>query len=355
MNFKKLQADFKTRYNRDITPSCTFAGAPLFLLGDITPHGGSVITALSAGTALAINTGVSESSFSVQDTQTNSVYTCKKEKLTGYHSDTPAKLIFNILGTLTAYKELKVKGAELLYMHNTSDPDFFNTISSLITAIIHLTGETPEKILSKLEGLGFSKKDVRSLKATLMLKKNTAAIFERDSFSFSPLPLSGTKMVIIKTDLKQLYIDVKLKKAFSAFTRATEDSELTPETLSDSSLSQKEQELLRFNLRENQRVQTLKNSPLNLFNVINQSGEEFLKVAASEDLRLLYSSATDLKLHLACRPLSSGAGLYIIIPDNKVDSFIEQFSGRYEKKAGAKPAFYVTDTADSGIGFGVKG
>lgn len=356
MNLKKLQSDFKIRYNRDVTPSCTFAGTPLFLLGDITPTENAIVTALSSGTALAINTGVFENVFSIQDTETNTVYTCEKERLSRYRSDTPARLIFNILGALNDNLGLKLKGAELLYMHMTTEPKFFNSVSPLLTAISILSGEEPVRLLSPLSTLGISKKELFSYKATLMLCKDRCAVNLDGDFRILPIPFCGTKTVIIKTGKKNLYLSEKINKAVCDFKKAAESEgevfTLTKDLLFNLSLSRQTRELCEFAIREDERIKAFLHGRENIFSLINQSAEDFIKIAENDDLKLLYRTATDLKTHLAIRPLPSGAGLYAIIPDRDVDGFLEALSKVYQKKSGIKPEFYVTDTANSGMGFG---
>ena len=79
MNYTTLKDDFKIRFNTNRSIDCAFCGTPLFLLGDITP-GTALVTSLSAGTAIAY-APKDTPAFSVQSSDSNTSYTCPKDKL----------------------------------------------------------------------------------------------------------------------------------------------------------------------------------------------------------------------------------------------------------------------------------
>lgn len=366
MNFKNLQNDFKTIYNTNITVPCTFSGTSLFLLGDVTCDcgGSSLITSLSSGTSLALNTHKKDSIYSIQQTRENLVFTCKADKLSLYHENNYAKPLFHIIDRLISYFNINLTGADLLFENNTIDKPFHNYSGPLVSAFMLLF--TPQKhvsdILSALSDSILSKKDTLSLLASLISKECHCIAADGDTFNYHSylLPVSGKKIIIIKTDIKKQHMSVNIKNAYKNLQKYIPDihffSQVNEDVLvSDNPLSKKEIKMLCFMLNEEKRIRKYPNISGfdDLCGIIKESCYELLEISESPQLSLLIdilSSITDAK---AFRPLSDNSSVYCIVNNEAVDDFTLRFEKEFEKKAGYKPTFYICDTITSGIERGI--
>lgn len=365
MNFQNLQNNFKTVYNNTRTVPCFFAGTPLFLLGDITAGCGSssLITALSSGTALAIDINTQKKIFSIQQTQENLAFTCRLNKLSSYNEKNYAKPLFHIISKLNTYFKLNLTAADLLFEHNTIDTFFHNCSASLISALFLLfeKNDNPVDILSVLSE-EFSDYELRAILSTLVLKKGNCVMINDDNLLYKQytLPISFSKIVIIKTDIKKQYMTVKMKNAYNSLKKYLEANNLPVNingelTYDDMPLTENEVRLLRFMNNEEKRIG--KYPAITGFDefcgIINSSCKELLEISANSPLLILAETISATKCVSAFRPLADNSSVYCIVNDRQVDEFITVCEREYEKKAGYKPTFYICDTVSSGIEHGI--
>lgn len=336
MNFKNLQDDFFIRYNTNSTPYCLFSGTPLYILGDLSfpDFGHSLITAISTGTALL--TDFEGSDFSIQQTDDNTIFSCSKNNLDLYKEKNYATKIFQAIDCLNSYSPNPPKCARLLYHHNTKIKSFHNYLAPLISLYMLIYKESsPERILTALSPLKLLRKEYLSLLATLTLNKghiklsNNLSLSEKDYL----FPIDGNKIIIIKTDAKP-------KKIFTDFSPTADPESLTKE----------QQKILSFFIKEEDLI--LKYPGISNFsefyNLINESSEDLRSIIDSTELSILLE-ITEKTSALASRAILNSSSIYSIVPDCDIDDFIKYTEKEYEKKAGYKPTFYITDTINSGI------
>lgn len=340
MNFKNLQDNFLVRYNTKTKPYCTFSGTPLFLLGDISfpDYGHSLISVISAGTALSIS--FEGTDFSIQQTHDNTVFSAEKKNLLNYSEKNYAAPIFHAISYLNSHFKNDSDGLRLLYEHNTNSKGFYNYLSPLISLFLLLfPGHTPTDALTALTPMKLSKKDYFSLFVTASQNKGHITLTDNLSLLTKDylLPPDDVKIVIIKTDTKP-------KRIFSDFSPTSDPDELSKE----------QQRILSFFIKEEERV--LKYPELKdigeFHNLINESGEDLLSLLDTSAISLLVD-ITRKTPALSSRPIANSSSVYAIVPDTEVDNFIKYTENEYEKKAGYKPTFYITDTVASGIKSGL--
>lgn len=340
MNFKNLQDDFSVRYNTKTKPYCTFSGTPLFLLGDISfsDCGHSLISAISAGTALSIS--FEGTDFSIQQTHDNTVFSSEKKNLLTYSEKNYATPIFHAISYLNSHFKNDSEGLMLLYEHNTNSKGFYNYLSPLISAFLLLfPGYTLTDALTALSSLNLSKKEYFSLLTTLSQSKGHITLADNLSLLTKNylLPLDDSKIVIIKTDSKP-------KKIFTDFSPVADPDELSKE----------QRRILSFFIKEEERI--LKYPEIKDFsefhNLINESCEDLLPLIDTPAISLLIDIIRKTPA-LSSRPIANSSSVFTIVPDSEIDSFIGFAEKEYEKKAGYKPTFYITDTVASGIKSGL--
>ena len=340
MNFKNLQDNFLVRYNTKTKPYCTFSGTPLFLLGDnsFPDCGHSLISAISAGTALSIS--FEGTDFSIQQTHDNTVFSAEKKNLLTYSEKNYAAPIFHLISYLNSHFKNDSDGLRLLYDHNTNSRGFYNYLAPLISLFLLLfPGHTPVDALTALSPMNLSKKEYFSLLASTSQSKghitlaNNLSLLTKDYL----LPRDAVKIVIIKTDSK-------LKRILTDFSPMSDADELSKE----------QQRILSFFIKEEERV--LKYPEIKdisgFHKLINESGEDLLSLIDMPVISLLID-ITRKTPALSSRPIANSSSIYAIVPDGEVDNFIKYTEKEYEKKAGYKPTFYITDTVASGIKSGL--
>ncbi len=363
MNFKDLKSNFNIRYNTNADVPCFFAGTPLFLLGDVTSsNSSSLLTVLSTGTAVAINTHASKNIFSIQNTSENITYTCAGNELSKYHENNYANPLFNFISKIMPYLPQKLASADMLFLDNTLKSQFTNPIGALCSAIYLLY--FPEREIKDFLGyFNYGEPETAAkLTAALVLGKEQCLVHtgHYENYKKYRLPISNKKIIIILTDGKNQFISQGMDNAFNKLQK--EHPEITISTeladdiiMNENSLNDKEKDFLCFMLNEENRIKKYpKISNYEEFcNIINESAKEFLKIANSPDLDLLANVLSNNPKCHAFRPVQNLPGIYCIVPNVDVDAFIEKTVSEYEKKAGYKPAFYVCDTASSGIEHGI--
>ena len=363
MKFQKLQDYFKIRFNSTKNVPCFFSGTPFFLLGDITCNCSkhSLMTTLSSGTALAIDTHKKDNVFSIQTSRENTSFSCEKKKLLNYHEDNSLKKLFNILGLILPHLKEEISGADMLFSDNTIDSFFNSRKEVLFTAfsLLFFPEKTPSEIISKISSPDFSKKNTLKLLAALSGREKHCIITDNSLISYKPyrIPLMDKKIIIIKTDIKNQEFGAKMTKAFREFqSKNNKNMDISKDMLySDFSLNEENIDFLCFMLNEEKRIEKYpKISNFNDFcEIINESGREFIELCKNSELDLLYNIAAKSPDILALRPTENISFIYSIVEDANVDRFIEDFDREYEKKAGYKPTFFICDTATSGIERGI--
>ena len=363
MNFQKIQDYFKIRFNSSEDISCFFSGTPFFLLGDITCNCSkhSLMTTLSSGTGLAINTHKKDNIFSIQSSQKNISYSCEKHKLLNYHEDDFSKKLFNMLGEIIPNLKEEISGCDMLFFDNTIDNFFHSHKEVLLSAIslLFFPEQTPAEIISKISPSDFSKKDKLKLLAALSGRENHCIITDNSKMIYKSyrIPLINKKIIFIKTDIKNQYLSSKMTNVCKVFeSKSIQNTPLSKDILfSDFSLNKEDIDFLCFMSNEEKRIEKYPNiSNFNDFcKIINESGSELIKLCNNSELDLLYSIATKNPYLLAIRPSYNISFVYSIVSDNNVDKFIETFETEYEKKAGYKPTFFICDTVTSGIERGI--
>lgn len=340
MNFKNLQDDFLVRYNTKTKPYCTFSGTPLFLMGDLlfSDCGHSLITALSSGTALAVSHEGTD--YSIQQTLENTVFSCAGKKLTLYNEKNYATPIFHTIAHLNSHFKINPDGMKLLFEHNTISKGFHNYLAPLISAFMLLfSNSSPVDVLTALSSMKFTKKEYFSILATISLSKGHIILSDNLSLLAKDyiFPLLGTKIVIIKTNTKP-------KRIYTDFSTDADPDDLSKE----------QQRILSFFIKEEERI--LKYPAIKDFsefhNLINESGEDLLSLIDVPAISLL-AEVTRKTSALSLRPIANSSSIYAIVSDEDIDDFVNFTEGEYEKKAGYKPTFYITDTTDSGIKSGL--
>ena len=336
MNFKNLENDFSVRFNTKTKPYFTFSGTPLYILGDLTfpDSGHSLITALSSGTALAIC--LEGEDYSIQETQNNIIYSCDKKKLLSYNEKNYATPLFHAVHHLNSYFKKEPKGIKLLFEHNTISKGFHNYMSPLITAYLKLYPDSsPENVLTALSPIKFTKKEYFSLLSTTSLKKGHINLTDNLTLLSKDysLPLSNAKIIIIKTNIKP-------KRIYTDFSPISDPDDLPRE----------QRKILTFFVKEEKRIMTYPEitTSADFHNLINDSCEDLLSLIDLQPITLLVELANKTSM-LSLRPIVNSSSIYATVPDEDVDDFVKFVGNEYEKKAGAKPTFYITDTVDSGV------
>ena len=75
--------------------------------------------------------------------------------------------------------------------------------------------------------------------------------------------------------------------------------------------------------------------------IMREASRDMLSVHKKTAARLLFSLCTEFTD--AVRIMPDYRGAVIFMPDDKIDGFIQGLNDRYEKKAGVRPAFYISD------------
>ena len=361
MNFKNLQDDFKTRYNTNANVPCVFSCTPLFLLGDITCScgGHSLLTGLSAGTALAINTHIQKNIFSIQTSGENTMFTCTSDELSKYHENNFAKQLFHILSRLISHISPELSGADMLFEHNTAAAEFQNPSGALISAaaLLFAPEKKPLDIISAAALCEYTKMDLVKLIVSLTSEQGHCVLTDSNSMSYQryKLPAEGKKFIIITTDIKKHPVSLYMQNAYKELKKNIPEllypSQITKDMLnSNSSLKESDVKLLCFMLNEENRIEKYPHISGfdDICRMINESGREMVEIINDSVLSLLFEILSK-SAALAYRPTANASGAYCIVCDEKVDDFIKETTSEYEKKAGYKPAFYICDTAASGI------
>ena len=81
--------------------------------------------------------------------------------------------------------------------------------------------------------------------------------------------------------------------------------------------------------------------------ILNKSTDIFLKKCRAKKSRKLYFAAKELGDSLGNGILPSG-GIFSIVENSRVDTFIHNLGSACEKYYGDKPKFYITEAEDSG-------
>ena len=363
MNFKNLQDNFKIRYKTESDVSCVFCGTPLYILGGMAKEceTSGILTTLSAGTAAAIGTDCKKNTFSLQECRQNTIFTCSSAGLGTYSEDNYAAPLFRTLYRLISKLRLPLSGADILFANNAADKMFYNEKAALLCFAALSCGKK-EEILKFIFPDDFFCNDALELATALTLTPGHCIVGKNCDSEYKKyiFPVSGKKIIIIKTDIKNRRLPMIADAAYKNFCKNNPEisspSQLSAENIaSDNSLKDLDKKLLTFLMNEEIRISKYEkaSSFTDIAELINSSAYEFSKIVSDSDLFVLLEILEKDTPALTFRPLKDNSSVYCIVDDENTDELITKCEKEYEKKAGYKPTFYICDTAASGIARGI--
>ena len=204
---------------------------------------------------------------------------------------------------------LKLGGIEMLIRSDVSEPELAPKKLCAVQAAANAfcAGFSPAVIL---RAAGESAHYLPSL----LDKNQRAAIVNTATLDYLPINFSlpAQKIIIIR---------VLSKRSAPQFTNAYRERELE---------------------RLNSAAEILKNGSADaLAPIMRAASRDMLSVHKKTSAKLLFSLCTDFTDAVRIMPDYRGAAVFM--PDAKIDEFTRLVSDRYEKKAGVRPAFYISD------------
>ncbi len=336
MNGETLRQNFIKVYRDNNIPINVFKAAHGFsLLCEAEPNSAAIGMGIAPNTYLGIRL-CDEDSFYVRFPGSEMQYECSRNKLSEYSQNDCAEPIFKTIARLLKGNE-SISGAQLYFQCECDEEKFAEYKAVLVYGMgtilgMNTSGENLMKFIYP-DTMNFSE-NARNI-ITLSSAENRCEAIEKTEISFFSLPFGGCKLVIGKTDTKPLksveYDEKKLDMGIAAYKGSDEYNKI------NYAINEKE--------RFKQAKEALKHGEYaRLGHIIRRSSCEYLSVVKKNgsNLKMLFDMAAESSIICG---IYERSGIYAIVEDNRVDSFIKAVGAAYERKIGKRPDFYVCAAA----------
>ncbi|MDY3927783.1 MAG: hypothetical protein SOZ34_00265 [Clostridia bacterium] len=286
--------------------------------------------------------------FSIQFADENIQYVCAIEKLSEYDDKTEQGRVFKQINRFKG----KVNGAKILFNFDVYEKNFRKCEEAVITAF-----ETMNYGYIREENLFLDLKGGRKefIGGELFGRKNSLyGINDNNNSEYLPFNISGNRLIIITSEMKNENISEKLYKAYENIKKMYEltGNNGKAEIVKRKSEDKYENYILHEINRTREIINILKSGKIKeiqpfeeeatveLSKLLGKSGEKLLR---------MYETAKNSGMCELVLPAYEYGGVAAVVKDEWVDNFIERISEEYEKRDGISPSFYICDTASSGI------
>ncbi len=295
MNFQKISGDYNKRYGKECT-GMFFTGKPVvfFSSGAIT-----VGSCLSVGGCAAVS-GRDDERIVIQFSDSDRYLSCNIIDLK--HNDDED--IFRMLKKARDCGA-KLSGADVLLYYNTKLSHPY--IPLMLGAMEELFSEGMHEIIKHFDEYGKNK-------LCLSARRGTVSVIEGEGVNYYNLPDDELKLVLANVKENVCRAD----ECSEGFIRDALEV-----------LSKGDYEGFGEYLNRNTR------------RILDKSG-------SLKKTKHLFETAVSLKDAYGSGMLEDG-GIFSIVKNNRVDTFIHNLEREYEKYFGSGPDFYVTRTENSGI------
>ncbi len=328
MNFKPIFTDFEKRYGTPCDRSY-FIGKPVIFMQSADTVIG---TAVSSGGFLTVSER-DDGRLLIQFSHSAEMLNRNIDEL-AVHSN---EHTFSLLLKMQKFG-IKLRGVQLLF--SNISPLIMSEDLMLLTAAGALCDSPPppHELLAH-----FNNFEQNLIAAAA--RRDTAVLLQGGTPSYLPLPDSLIKVVLCYPPANNISDEISGTAASGAIGgRSQGQVEIyTP-------ITQKRAVVPNTSSQIDEAIFALHNNSVADFGkILTRHGDEVLrKKGAPKKARDLYQTARNFGDAYGCGFLSDG-GIFAIVKNNKVDTFMHNLRAEYECSIGGKPQFFVTRSEDSAI------
>lgn len=294
--------------------------------------------------------------FYIRSTDSNIMYECSREKLSGYNENNWAKKIFRLLSRMNG--SININGAEILFHSDCNRAEFrrYSMLTAYAFAGIFCSNLKPADILGFIPTEESDYKENALRLMTVNAEKNKIYYVENGISIPVDFVFDGYKTVLISAGSKFVK-QIDFEKVLGSIRDTRREftgrfSNIGREELHKYK-SLPEYPYMEFAVNEGERIFNAgncvkKGDIKGLGKIIKDSAREYFSLlrkdgAAPSGLFDIAENAADV-----CGAYGN-FGIYAILPDAEVDSFMSDVGKECERKTGMLPEFYVCGSSFGGV------